>query len=152
MGKQLIIIEASGTFNPGLITDLVSIANRAGLEIYHSSVLYDGQTHFMHGTGEDLAKSLAAIGTVVEVSKSASAAVEGGQAQVIDLLNDIREKIDALGGDKPRIRAARTPKKEPGDKNEGAGSDTGSDAGDSSSPSEGAGAGSDTSAEAAADS
>lgn len=150
MGKQLIIIEASGTFNPGLISDLVSIANRAGLEIYHSSVCHDGQTHFMHGTGEDLAKSLAAIGTVVEVSKLASAAVEGGQAQVIDLLNDIREKIEALGGDKTRIRTPRTPKKEPGDKNEGAGSDTGSDAGGSAGTSEGAV--SDTGTEAAADS
>jgi hypothetical protein len=79
MGKQLIIIGAAGTFSLDRIHEIAAALNRAGLQIHHASVRYNGETHFTHGTQAELEESLRENCVKLEIAPTAAALPEGTQ-------------------------------------------------------------------------
>lgn len=76
MGKQILIIGITGTFNPALLASLTSSLTAQKVEIRHAAHLYDGQAHQCIGTADDLAADLSGLGhrmTLVSATSDAAA-------------------------------------------------------------------------------
>lgn len=110
MDKQRIIIGCSGSFNEGLVSELVKLLGGKGLQVQHASHFYDGtgQTHFAVGTGADLAAEMAGLGQQITVVENAAVGRAGNGSDqtaaekpflltIGEQLEQIQETLNAQG-------------------------------------------------------
>lgn len=97
MGKQIVIIALSGTFDSNIAKELTAVAAAKGLEVHLAAVHYDGKLIPAVGTAHDLtAEVLAALGS----EKGAAAVSKTSGDMLAETLDNTRQ-----------ILAAVTPKK-----------------------------------------
>ncbi len=107
MGDQLLIIGATGTAKPGLLTQLTALLLAAGLQVRHASRRYQGETEFEIGGPLDLAAELA--GTSVSPEQ---ATLESISLKLDAFRQEFREFTDDEEDDKKRP-SKRTKAKKP---------------------------------------
>lgn len=105
MGDQLIIIGATGTAKPGLLTAVMALLAADGLQVRHASRRYQGETHFETGGPPDLKAELTGMDVPAE-----SATLETLLAEVRAHREEFRE---ACHGKQPAAPAKEPKSRKP---------------------------------------
>ncbi len=101
MGNQLIIIGCTGSFNEGLVADIVALLGEKGMQTLHASNCYEGSTHFAVGTPGDLSEALGKLGVQIQVAEGVLAGALPGWDGAVDApggvtLEGVHDKLELL--------------------------------------------------------